>query len=707
MSTVHRPYRTPEERRRDDQVVSNNEAVARLGRALFILTQPLMAIAAVLARLVLIRQRAIRPVVYLLAAVAAVVVVLGMGGLNGYLVPWVELARTIQANLAGGTQAVGAAVRSAVEVSWLRWLIGCLPVAAAGGFLIGAIGAAVRARAMPKWRDEKPLQAPKGRQRARVQRAVARRSSREQGDPTIPLSQVRIHLGIDATTRKPYSLTVGEVMKHVYLDGPTGFGKTTTLLRLIDGLISPQVIRDRHVPIVLINMKPDDAVTDALRAIAKAGGRRLRVVTHDGESGGEPYNPLKIGTSHQLAGAIAKAEAESESGGFTEPHHFKAAHRYLNLVTAALDDLVAHNPATWQRDYASIAALMNPNMLASQGRHLSHQVAHRVQAYSAELAADRDLTKSISGLRQRIAGAAESAAGAVLTDRPESLVLQDALLAGDMVVFNLDAAADGEAAQLVGNLAIVDLTRTMARLKAAGWNGSDPAEPDRFALIAVDEFSALGGTLLSDLFERARNQGAGILLSTQQADALDLAGPAFRASVVTNTNVQILHQQTINAETWASYFGTETYLVESRQLFEERSIIEGSQVYASGQGNARDAERFTVHPNELRKLGIGEVVVGVKSRRQPRPALVVVQQWTPRTSTDVGSVVQLDQDDDDQTRLAGADEHAAVAGTDPDHVADTDAQVEDELAGWQWDDDEDETGGVVVPITRLRGLDSP
>lgn len=675
MTSVHRPYRTPDELRAGDQV-SSTEALTRIVRAVFVVTQPMMAAAAVAARLVLIRQRMIRPRWYVPVAGVILAVALTAGTLRPYLRPWVDLADALRSarSLAGWWPAI----QTVVSANWAGWLGAVLPLALAGGLFIGAVEAGRRARRLPVWRDEKPLQVAKDWDK--VQRQVYSRTPSPQ-DASTPLEDVRVHIGLDETTRQPFSLTVRELMYHTYLDGPSGFGKTTTLVQLIAGLLTGPAIRDRMVPVVLVNMKPDSDVTGALRTIAQSAGRKFWHITHDGADG-SAYNPLRIGTAHEISGAVMEAEANAEAGGFTEPHYRAAGQRYLQLVSQALTELHARDPQVWPRDYPTLAKTMQVSVMQAECQRLSPELAQRWSAYAAELNADRDLAKSIGGLRQRVARAAESAAGAVLGDGPAGLVLEDAISAGDVVVFDLDAAADTTAAQLVGNLALQDLIRTMARLRRRNWN----QEPERFALLAVDEFSALGGTAIADLFQRARSQGAGVLLSTQEAGSLDLAGQGFRETVITNSNVKLLHRQTVNAEQFAEYLGTESYLIETRQLFEERSIVDGHQVYASGQGNIKEGERFVLHPNLLRRLRVGELVIRVGSRASERPALVAVKRWQPNPAAAAPALVDeptppvVDELDDAAPGDEVEQEHADLAGS-----------------GWDWDDADVDAGSNSPP----------
>lgn len=680
MSGVTRPWQTEQERRADG---GQAEVVRRGVMAVFVLTQPVMWLSWVVLRAVLSRQRWVRPIVYLPTTLLVLVGVFVMGGLRSYLLPARELFDVLGGMLGEFSLATGSApallpaLGELAAARWPTWLAQLAPFGVSAGAAIAAVSAAVRYRRRATWREEDadafsvPIQERRELRRQvrklREPKAVSAPAGRK-SLPAFYAAQVR--LGLDMHTRKPFHLTTRELAYHAYVDGPSGFGKTTTLVRIAKGLV---VDLDAYrVGWLMINMKPDPDVTNALRAIAKQGGRRFWHITHDGNDG-DTYNPLRHGTAHEVASAVMKAEEFSQGGGFTEPHYRKTAKRYLNIVAGAMIELNEKFPDRWARDYPTLAGLMPPAKLQAASTQLSPRLGNLVSAYLRELREDKDLAKDSGGLRQRVAGAAESAAEPVLTDMGDGLVLEDAILAGDVVLFDLDAAADAEAAQLVGNLAITDVQRTLARLARQRWN-RDGETVTRFQPIVVDEFSALGGTLLRDLFARARTHGGMVILSTQEAGSLDAADPTFKESVLTNSNVKVLHNQEVNAALFADLMGTEASWQETRQIFEDADLLAANEVYASGQGNLKQVDRYVVNPNVLRRLAVGEALVRVKSRTELRPALVAIQPWRPGDSeTDdatpplllVDTYVSTEADEEGGHPAGVSEPAATVWGTRP------------------------------------------
>lgn len=674
--TAVRPLWTGQELRAQ---VSQGEAVRRVAVPVLILLQPLLAVSTGVAGVALLRQRRVPAKIHLPAAAMIFAAAVFAGALQLYLRPWADLLASAQATVAadGSPGALRAAWTQLAGEQWAAWLAAQLPFAAAAGLLFGSLWAAFRSRRLAPWRRPAPSLEPVPTER--LAKALTglplwpeepQRRTRRPRKPQVdageggedadagegdelalvgedappcggsrlpPVGAKRLCLGVHTLGRpEPFHLTVGELGHHGYVDGPAGAGKTTVLLEICAGLVEAPQMRPHRNPLVFITMKPDPDTTRALAGMAAVAGRRFWHVTQDGTDHSDRYAPLRYGTANEIASAVVEAEANSAAGGFTEPHHRRAAERFIRLAARVMVELADRAPERHQRTYEALKTLMYPANISKAADQFSPELAADWKAYQAEITQDTDLRRSIAGLRQRVADAAEGGAKPVLKGDPDALVIQDAIAAGDVVVFDLDADADANAAQLIGNLALRDITASLARLSRQQWhrlrdrNGKvvhvdgEPVQV-RHCQVIVDEFSALGGTQLAGLYRRARSRGAGVLLATQEGGALDEAGPGFAEMVVTNSRVIILFAQGPNAERHADLFGTEKWLEESKQVFEEASLV-AENVYASGQGNLREVRRYVLSPDDLRGLGQGQAYVRVRYRDGSRPARIAVRR---------------------------------------------------------------------------------
>lgn len=661
MSGILRPLTTDQERRADPQA----EQVRRAAVAIGVVTHPPIAAVAAIVGVALSRQTRVRPRIYVPIAAVIFTAVLLTGWLPAYYQPVVYVAQAVLADPSD----VSGTVVGAVATHWLGWLIGGLPFAAAAGALVGALWAWWRSRRRATWRETPEHEADTPERR--VHNALAHLDQWPESAAPTKIAQgagkankaatvhdVRdqaVRLGVTMQGR-PVSVevTVGELGYHGSIFGPTGFGKTTLLQELATGVVEATAMDEHKNPLVMVNMKPDPDLARTLAGMAAAAGRRFWHITHDGNGSGQTYNPLVSGTPYQIASGIMEAEAHASDGGFSEAHYRRAGERFARFAARALDQLNRADPERWPREYASLARLLSVTILEDHTDRYDAALAADWARFVKEIDANPEIKKWIGGIGMRIAAAAEGGARTVLLDRSDSLNLAAALMAGDVVLFDLDAAEDAGASRLVGNLAIQDLTFALARLGEAQWQWhlDEQGQPirdqrnekiqRRHCQIIIDEFGALGGSLVYNLFQRSRGYGAGLLLSAQDTGSLDQAGEWFRATVINNSNVLATFAQSTDAEFFAGLVGTRKALEESHQIFEDGTWLTDN-VYRSGQGNLREVDQYVLHPNTLRNLGRGHAIIRVRTRAGQSPLKVAIRRtaesrhfhvaWPPNDGT--------------------------------------------------------------------------
>lgn len=651
--------------------VSPGEMLQRLIVAVLAILNPVIAALGFLVLPMFTWQQKIKARWLVIGALTATVVSVLLGASRAYLFPYFAIGQVISEGIAanglaalspGRESAVWSKLGAEIGAHWAEWLIGQLPFALVIACLYASLRAAYRSRYRAEWRTkEKPATA---RQVERAMRKLPR--WHQKASDVYALAQLEVLMGVDRFTAKPFSLPAAAFGKHCYIDGPSGFGKTTDLITIMRGLIEAPAAQRFRIGMVYLNMKPDPDITDAVRELAATAGRRLTIITEDGIGSTTTYNPLKHGSAQQARNILIEAEALAADGGFSESHYRRSGERFTLLCLEVLDELVGMQAKykswngtmqVWQRDLHHVTRLMDTKELFSHDSRVSAELSQKLKSYQAELQGDKDLAKGGSGLRQRFAGAIEGAAGNVLRESPAGLDLREAILRGDVVLFNLDAARDAQAARQIGNLALQDITAAFGDLGSRRWHryrgrsktaafwaknvwlplrrklGPTPPavgkldgwfrgrlvswsqgkmEQNRMGYIVVDEFSALGGSLLQSLFERARSNGGAVTLATQVSTALEEASMSFKDSVIKNSNVKVLHQQDTNAEEYAGLIGTEKGMAETTQIFDDKDEL-GMTTRASGQGSLREVEQFRVHPNELRDLEPGQAIIFTKT----------------------------------------------------------------------------------------------
>ena len=145
-------------------------------------------------------------------------------------------------------------------------------------------------------------------------------------------------------------------------------------------------------------------------------------------------------------------------------------------------------------------------------------------------------------------------------------------------------------------------------------------------ILLDNEFSALGADNVLSLLARGREAGVGVLLATQELADLERAGRGFRDQVLGITAVTLAHRQEVHESALAI-----SRLAGTRKVWRETRTIPaglgpGGRVPAT-RGTLRAEEEPVVHPNAIKRLSTGELVLlsGV-----PRPTVARVRV-TPRS----------------------------------------------------------------------------
>lgn len=553
------------------------------------------------------------------AGAALLVVSSLFGAVRAYFTPWRDISQLIHDN---GPVRFAHGIKDLVLSHAGAWISAQIPFGLAVGLLIAGVIIWKRGKFNAQWRDEEPELHTMSPSEARALNARVERKKKKMPQwanpkPVQRLDDVAVRLGVSKPGCAPVDVPLSALRLHSMVFGPSGFGKTTTIFEVIKGLTLAPAAQPFRIGTIFLTMKPEADITEQMRAVAQRTGRGFHVITQNGRGATTTYNPLRHGTSHERANILVGAEANAAHGGFSEPHYQRLGLRFTMVALEALEAAVqakltyseSNQPVPWRLDIKHVVRMMTADSLESVRDALGgSDAAVRIDRWLNEVAANSALKSGAEGMRSRFAAVAEGAAGHVLVDEPGGLDLGQAIVNGDFVVFNLDAAQDLEAAQFVANLAISDFVSTIARLGHAGWH-LDPAtgQQNRLNLLVVDEFAALGATGLIDAVERSRSHGAAVMLSAQSYTGLSVVGEGFLERVSASTSVKLIHRAEAEAEALAQLIGTRKGFAETTQTFEDIDGL-GSQLRASGQGSLREVDKFRVHPNIFRSLAPGEVV---------------------------------------------------------------------------------------------------
>jgi conjugal transfer pilus assembly protein TraD len=502
-------------------------------------------------------------------AVLLVEFLVARGALSGYLRPYLGLARWFRA----GGRSEGPRPRA--------WMLDQVPAAVPLG-LLGAGGA--------RWRAE--LRQPSWRQRAAAP-ATSKVIATAVAEFPAPEPSGLMRLGVSLSDGSAVELSEDQLRAHTLAVGASGSGKSTTLLRLASEAFA------KGLSDILIDLKGDARFRSDVEALAMLHGRRCTVWTL---TGGSYWNPLARGDRSSRADKLVATEE------WTEPHYKRAAERYLQLTFRVLEALAPQGTPTLEQ----VVGMLDPKALqkAAEGLPAEHDdLRGRLRAYLGGL--DPGQLSGVRGLATRLAVLAESTSGPFLQPGADGVTLDllNAIRGGEVVLFSLDSLAYPEKAAQVANLIVQDLQAVAGLLLAAG--GAD--EPMK-ALVVIDEFSAMDSDRLLGLLVRARGAGLGVVLSTQELADLSRAATGFEDQVFGNTCCKLVHRQDVpeSADRFAAAIGTELMWEETMQIEHATGIGGPDRGAATGMGSLRQVDHFRVHPNEIKGLGKGRVVLLTK-----------------------------------------------------------------------------------------------
>ena len=243
---------------------------------------------------------------------------------------------------------------------------------------------------------------------------------------------------------------------------------------------------------------------------------------------------------------------------------------------------------------------MDPERLDALASQVGGAVAEGVSAYVDSLSPRAKA--ELGGGRDRLAVLAESELGPrldpALGDGP-LLSFEETLDRGDVLYMTTDADRYPAASKLLGAAVVIDLVTLTADLQDGELRG----------LLLVDEFSAVLAGEVSRLFGRARGAGS-LLLGTQSLADIRRARPdqfsdTLSEQLLDNVEYEIVHRQNdpASAERLAQIGGTKPAYSTTRRVAGVGALS------GLGEGTRTPGREFLVHPDEFKRLQVGEAVV--------------------------------------------------------------------------------------------------
>ncbi len=414
------------------------------------------------------------------------------------------------------------------------------------------------------------------------------RTAKRRVDQADAETQAGTLLGIDKQSRQRVHFSDDDANKHTLVLGTTGSGKTVSVLNLVESAIN------RQLPVVYVDGKGDFGLACKVLAYARDQGRPAYLFAMNGDSC--VYNPLASG------GYSAKKDRIVELREWSEDHYRKLAEGYMQTVFKVLDTCAIKTDLVTVADYMSMARLTE--LMEQQGGALADR-----KRLLAAIKKREPAEEHVKSLQEEVWTLAESEIGhlfdTAVCDPTNVLELLPAIEQRAVVYFCLPALQFPALAKLVGKLVINDLKSAAAAQVAK-------AECDRVPFYTIfDEFSVFAGEQVLNLINQGRSAGVRGVLATQSVADIGRAvtnGPDhFIRQVFGSCNSYLIQRLNAAEDVTAmvEMIGTEDAVEHTAQV---------DLLGSTGMGSARRTKAFTVHPDTIKRLTLGEAMFVNKNK---------------------------------------------------------------------------------------------
>ncbi|HAX61516.1 MAG TPA: hypothetical protein DCX95_03010 [Elusimicrobia bacterium] len=400
---------------------------------------------------------------------------------------------------------------------------------------------------------------------------------------------------IGVTTNKaPVYLTPSDLVTHMQVVGPSGEGKTVSILFPLTAQALTQ-----DIPVIFIDGKGDSKLKDELKKLCISKNKKMMFFDSLQPSTSATYNPLTSTTdADELSNMLAVALNLNALGD---------AKIYTDLQKRFLTILLHLFIKTNLRfNFTDIIEFINYPISRDTVYSLANDRFYK-EEMEVFLSHVSKAEKELIGLTSLIDQWFVSDPGIceiINTYKPD-IEVKDILSKGGAVLFSLSAGKKGDTNQALAKMVLADIYNSVGERHT----GSNVGQG--FVLVILDEFGQYVSEKFDKFISTARSANVGCVLSHQSnAQLKTQSGDDKLGEIVRdNTSAKVIFRQSEEASSWAEMFGTRPTVKRTEQVITTRFLTEKT----SEVGSIQEVDEFIVHPNRMRELKVGQAVFKFKS----------------------------------------------------------------------------------------------
>lgn len=374
------------------------------------------------------------------------------------------------------------------------------------------------------------------------------------------------------------SIYTDDDMKHMFVCGTTGSGKTVALSNYIKSAI------DKDYPALIVDGKGDIGKGSILDIVYQLNNNRKKVYCINllNPETSDKYNAFKNANA-----TIAKDMLVNMSE-WSEEHYKSNTERFLqrlirllvmNDIPLSFETIV---PYITSDKFIELSVKSVKERLITKEEHL----------HNCEIAqASGEISENASA---RFANIIESDIGSIFDI--SGIDIYTALKENAIIIFILNPLLYPEVSPLLGRLILIDAKKAVSNLFTTN---------EKRIFFIFDEINVYASSTLIDLINKSRSANITCILAAQSLSDLELkeVGEKFKQQVIENCNNYIVMRQNSakNAEEWAKIIGTKPTVQVTYKISQYDSNFDNS-----GYGSARKTREFIYHPDDIKALPTGK-----------------------------------------------------------------------------------------------------